>query len=119
MRERKPPPPPPPPPLCTYCQRILRPRGTRELLAETDDHVEPRRNGGKQTVKACLHCNGIKGNMTLEEWRWFMNRFPRWWRRFPTPKPMHDWVRRIRPVARKPPKGIQYAHNGGKEAPHE
>jgi 5-methylcytosine-specific restriction endonuclease McrA len=63
------------------------PKGTLSLLEETADHVVPARLRGlggrvpygSSTVRACYHCNNIKGEMSPDEWLMFMRDNPRWW----------------------------------------
>lgn len=45
----------------------------------TIEHTHPRSKGGARIVFACLDCNQIKGDRTLEEWTAFMAANPRWW----------------------------------------
>lgn len=65
---------------CGYCSRPMD-RASYELQA-TRDHAVPKSRGGKggkDLVICCITCNGIKGNMTPEEWLRFMAEHPRWW----------------------------------------
>lgn len=48
-------------------------------LAVTRDHVHPKSKGGRKIVLACRTCNAIKGNMLPDDWKAFMQSFPRWW----------------------------------------
>lgn len=64
---------------CAYCQRIMEDRGSGSGLACTRDHVKPKSLGGKAVILACRLCNTIKGDMEMEDWRAFMECYPRWW----------------------------------------
>ncbi len=46
------------------CQMTLNGNGKAKA---TREHVTPKSQGGKLTKIACLWCNGIKGNMSLEQ----------------------------------------------------
>src|SRR4051812_19585709 len=64
---------------CTYCKRPTEDRESLTGLAATRDHVTPRSKGGRTTVLACRLCNALKKDMALEDWKAFMESFPRWW----------------------------------------
>lgn len=66
---------------CSYCNRVLEPRGSSSRVAETRDHVHPLSKGGKVTVPSCRQCNTIKGDMLFPDWQLFMAANPEWWKR--------------------------------------
>jgi hypothetical protein len=48
--------------ICVYCGGLV---GTRGV----GDHMPiPRRNGGTETVPACMSCHDMKDRFTLEKW---------------------------------------------------
>lgn len=65
---------------CHWCHRRFH-RGDPGLKA-TKDHVVPQCMGGTETVRACLACNALKGDMTPSQWADFMATTPEWWIRF-------------------------------------
>lgn len=69
---------------CHWCERALEPKNSGTRLAETRDHVIPVSLGGRYTVPACFLCNQLKGNLTPERWKTFMQHYPNWWRNFRT-----------------------------------
>lgn len=74
--------------LCSYCRRktempsVLRPA---HALTATVEHIVPLSRGGAMRgdniTLACSLCNGLKGNMTPQEWTEFMIANPGWWRK--------------------------------------
>jgi len=56
---------------CAYCKRT----------ANTVDHVQPKSKGGRDSwenlVAACLRCNNIKGDKTLNEIGWSLDFTPK------------------------------------------
>ncbi len=72
---------------CPYCGVDL---DGSDGIFSTKDHIVPRSRGGgnraSNLVKACPRCNGDKGNKTLLEWLWILERDgnarARWIRRF-------------------------------------
>lgn len=48
-------------------------------LYPTRDHVEPRSQGGKITVWACVICNAVKRDMTEEQWALYRATHDFWW----------------------------------------
>jgi 5-methylcytosine-specific restriction endonuclease McrA len=61
---------------CWYCGVPTVPLlGSNCAFALTMDHVFPRSRGGKRSynlVPACVYCNSVKSNATLEEFRYFL-----------------------------------------------
>jgi hypothetical protein len=57
--------------------------GNKTQLDATVDHVLPISRGGKMkgenTTLACALCNGLKRDMTPQEWAEFMMMNPEWW----------------------------------------
>lgn len=64
---------------CKYCQRPMDRVDVR--LHATRDHIIPRCRGGskKGIVICCATCNGIKADMTPDEWQAYMIATPSWW----------------------------------------
>lgn len=74
---------------CAYCRRDLKPPYRRKgfhdpKIAWTRDHVTPRALGGRESswVPSCRACNGLKGDLPLEDWLCFINLHSSWWRKF-------------------------------------
>jgi len=61
---------------CWYCGVPTIPLcGENRAFGLTMDHVNPRSRGGKRfanLVPACVYCNSLKSNATLEEFRYFL-----------------------------------------------
>ena len=59
---------------CAYCGKLM---GPEDFVI---DHVNPKSNGGKNEIEnllpACNHCNLIKRDFTLEEFRHFVELLP-------------------------------------------
>lgn len=73
--------------ICAYCRRKTEmPRLGQPVrnLTATVEHVIPICRGGAQrgsnVTLACSLCNGMKGNMTPQDWNEFMMMNPEWWR---------------------------------------
>lgn len=68
---------------CAYCGRTLLATTNLTELGATRDHVIPRSRGrapmGEPTVWSCRLCNQLKDDMLPEDWRDFMQCYPRWW----------------------------------------
>lgn len=69
---------------CHWCERKLKMKRDADWhfqhpLAATWDHVIPKSRGGKELVRACRHCNGLKGDMMPKQWEKFRSENPRWW----------------------------------------
>src|SRR5579859_976913 len=73
---------------CFWCQRITvrTPRDAagrhHNLYPTRDHHPIPESQGGTETVRSCLQCNRIKGNMGADAWSEFRRRHPKWWQNF-------------------------------------
>lgn len=67
---------------CYWCQRQLESSTSPSGLAVTRDHVKPKSRGGRRTVLCCRACNNLKGDMTVDEWKRFMEQNPKWWRQW-------------------------------------
>jgi len=65
---------------CIYCERVLEATTSLSSTAATRDHLHPRSRGGTLKDWCCKACNGIKGDMLLEDWRAFMQANPKWWK---------------------------------------
>jgi hypothetical protein len=74
---------------CCYCRRPLDRADSGTRLAATVDHVvatarrEAKGYDGKgMWVPCCFICNHLKGSLHVNEWWWFINHHPRYWRDF-------------------------------------
>jgi hypothetical protein len=70
---------------CFYCKRELTPPLPERGTSFTLDHVRAQADGGWRRVPCCRKCNGLKGDLLVDEWFWFIGAFPRWWKLFDTP----------------------------------
>jgi hypothetical protein len=44
----------------------------RDPFHATREHLVPKSRGGKEIAISCILCNGVKGDMTAEEYRFFL-----------------------------------------------
>lgn len=68
--------------FCRYCRRTLTPAGTGKGTSYTKDHMRPQCDGGFRTTISCRDCNGLKDNIPLADWFWFIENHERWWKTF-------------------------------------
>ena len=65
---------------CTWCERRMEEPSSTSLLAATKDHPQPKSKGvGGTTVWACARCNFLKGDMSYDAWKLFMEMHTHWW----------------------------------------
>jgi 5-methylcytosine-specific restriction endonuclease McrA len=61
---------------CTYCMTVVHVGTVTEPWHATIDHVIPKARKGPDTVAnrvlCCMRCNSVKGDMTGDEFRYFM-----------------------------------------------
>ncbi len=81
---------------CRYCQRTLIDPKTdkfkRSNLSATWDHVQPKSRGGRKTVRACLQCNRLKGDLDPNDWKRFTASNARYWKSFRTHGEVARWL---------------------------
>lgn len=63
---------------CPYCKRPMD-ASERDLSPTRDHHPVPRSKGGRRTITCCAKCNGLKGDMSADEWALYMAANPGWW----------------------------------------
>lgn len=78
-------------PYCCYCRRELTAPEPERSTSLTRDHVHSQASGGMIWVPCCRKCNQLKGDLPIEQWRWFIGHHPRWWKTFDT----NEQVRRV------------------------
>lgn len=62
---------------CAYCHRRFG-KDPTALNGRSRDHLVPRSQGGVDTVFCCRRCNGLKGDMTPDQWNEFRAQHPDW-----------------------------------------
>ena len=74
---------------CFWCRRAMTRKGTVRNrsghlagLRPTRDHWVPKSAGGQRCVWACLACNAVRGDMTVDQWNRFRSQTPSWWTLF-------------------------------------
>lgn len=83
-------------PWCRYCKRPLLLARLNASNSMTFDHVIPQARGGWKRVPCCRKCNMLKSDLDHDDWFWFIQTFPRWWKTFDTPEQVLAMVRQGR-----------------------
>lgn len=81
---------------CCYCNRPLQTRDRDATDGLTFDHVKPESQGGWKKVPCCRKCNFLKDDMLPDDWFWFIDLHPRWWKEFTLPSQVARVVREFR-----------------------
>lgn len=102
---------------CCYCKRHLDLPTPERSTSLTWDHVRAESDGGVKKVPCCRQCNHLKDNLPTEDWFWFINSHPRWWKEFTNPSQVRRVIREFRFAQAK---AGQRPHRiiGRREPPH-